>query len=594
MIFVRPPFPLVWPQNGVVMSMQPRPWPDVPELTARMARASSPKGNLAMRIREELGEVYADARFASAFGVRGRPGISPGQLMMASVLQFSENLTDRQAAEAVRDRMTWKYALGLELEDPGFDASVLSEFRSRLVAGDLTSLALDALLERLAGAGLVKAGGRQRTDSTHVLGAIRSLNRLELAGETLRAALEALAAAAPDWLAGVIDPSWQQVYSARIDNLHLPESETRRRGLMVRYGADGYFLLEQAAAPAAPAWLRELPAVQALRRIWIQQFYREATGSRQEVRRREKLPDGDGLPPGRTQLISPYDLDARYSVKRDHGWGGYKVHFTETCDVPGAPAGAGPDEGPGPDEGRGDPPNLITAVATTEATVGDAAMTTAIHEQLDGRGFLPGEHLVDSGYPSAELIVHAARTFGITLVSPLLLDTSAQARAGAGYDKAAFAIDFDARQATCPQGTASSSWSPSQKIEGEAIVVSWPKSACLPCPARQLCTSGKRRQITIRPRELHEAVAAARAEQATAQWKARYAARAGVEGTMRQATHVTGIRRARYLGLPKTRLEHNLAATAINMIRLDAYWTGHPLDRTRTGHLARLDFTLTA
>ena len=129
-----------------------------------------------MRIRDELGEVYADARFAAAFGVRGRPGISPGQLMMASVLQFSENLTGRQAAEAVRDRMTWKYALGLELEDPGFDASVLSEFGSRQVAGDLTCLALDALLERLAGLGLVRAGGWQRTDSTRVLGAIRALN----------------------------------------------------------------------------------------------------------------------------------------------------------------------------------------------------------------------------------------------------------------------------------------------------------------------------------------------------------------------------------------------------------------------------------
>jgi transposase len=594
MIFVRSPSPFVWPQNGVVMSMQPQPWPDVPELTARMARASSPKGNLAMRIREELGEVYADARFAAAFGARGRPGISPGQLMMASVLQFSENLTDRQAAEAVRDRMTWKYALGLELEDPGFDASVLSEFRSRLVAGDLTSLALDALLERLAGLGLVRAGGRQRTDSTHVLGAIRSLNRLELAGETLRAALEALAAAAPGWLAGVIDASWQQVYGARIDDLHLPASETGRRELMVRYGTDGYFLLEQVSAPGGPAWLRELPAIEALRRIWIQQFYREVTDGRQEVRRREKLPGGDGLPPGRAQLISPYDLDARYGVKRDHGWDGYKVHFTEACDAPRVPAGTGPGQGPGPDEGRGDPPNLITAVATTEATVSDAAMTTPVHQQLDGRGLLPREHLAGSGYPSAELIVHAARAFGITLVSPLLLDTSAQARAGAGYDKAAFSIDFDARRATCPQGTVSSSWSPCRKDEGEAIVVSWPKSACMPCPARQLCTSGRRRQITIRPRELHEAVAAARAEQATAQWKARYAARAGVEGTMRQATHVTGIRRARYLGLPKTRLEHTIAAAAINMIRLDAYWTGHPLDRTRTSHLARLDFTLTA
>jgi transposase len=576
------------------MSMQPRPWPEVPELTARMARASSPKGNLAMRIRDELGEVYADARFAAASGVRGRPGISPGQLMMASVLQFSENLADRQAAEAVRDRMTWKYALGLELEDPGFDASVLSEFRSRLVAGDLTSLALDALLERLAGLGLVKAGGRQRTDSTHVLGAIRELNRLELAGETLRAALEALAAAAPGWLAGVIDPSWQRVYGTRIDDLHLPEGQAGRRELMARYGTDGYFLLEQVHGPGAPGWLRELPAIQALRRIWVQQFYREVTGSRQEVRRREKLPGGDGLPPGRDCLISPYDLDARYSVKRDHGWGGYKVHFTETCDAPGPHAGADPDTGPasGTGPGRGDRPNLITAVAATEATAGDAAMTTPIHRQLAGRGLLPREHLADSGYPSAELIVHAARTFGITLVSPLLLDNSAQARAGAGYDKAAFAVDFDARQATCPQGIASSSWNPCRQHREEAIVVSWPATACLPCPVRQLCTSGRRRQITIRPRESHEALAAARAEQATAQWKARYAARAGVEGTMRQATHATGIRRARYLGLPKTQLEHTIAAAAINMIRMDAYWTGHPLDRTRTSHLARLDFTL--
>jgi transposase len=367
-----------------------------------------------MRIRDELGAVYEDAQFVTAFGVRGRPGLSPAQLMVVSVLQFAENLTDRQAAEAVRDRITWKYALGLELDDPGFDASVLSEFRSRLVAGDLTSLALDALVARLVGLGLVKAGGRQRTDSTHVLGAIRALNRLELAGETLRAALEALAVAAPGWLTGVIDPSWQQVSGARIDNLHLPESQTKRQQLMIRYGSDGYYLLDQIHGPGAPSWLRELPAVQALRRIWVQQFYREITDGRQEVlRRREPLPEGDGLPPGRDRLIFPYDLDARYSVKRDHGWGGYKVHFTETCDTPDTAADTDPDHptgadsptdtdpntAPAPDQGSGERPNLITSVATTEATVPDNAMTTPIHQQLADKDLLPAEHLVDSGYP---------------------------------------------------------------------------------------------------------------------------------------------------------------------------------------------------
>ena len=138
----------------------------------------------------------------------------------------------------------------------------------------------------------------------------------------------------------MIDESWQQVYGGRVDDLHLPESQAGRQDLMVRYGKDGYFLLEQVHGPSTQAWLRELPAVQALRRIWIQQFCREVTNGRQEVRRREKLPEGDGLPPGRDRLISPYDLDARYSIKRDHGWGGYKVHFTETCDDPGTQRGA--------------------------------------------------------------------------------------------------------------------------------------------------------------------------------------------------------------------------------------------------------------
>jgi transposase len=193
--------------------------------------------------------------------VRGKPGISPAQLAMVTVLQFAENLTDRQAADAVRGRLDWKYCLGLSLEDEGFDFSVLSEFRARLVAGGLERAILDLLLGRLKGLGLVRAGGRQRTDSTHVLAAIRGLNRVELAGETVRAALEALAAAAPDWLAGVIDASWQEVYGQRIDTLRLPASETALSKLAEQYGRDGYHLLEAVHAPAAPGWLRELPAV---------------------------------------------------------------------------------------------------------------------------------------------------------------------------------------------------------------------------------------------------------------------------------------------------------------------------------------------
>ncbi len=562
------------------MSMQPRPWPEVPAETSRVVGKAFPKGTLPIRVRDQLGSWYDDEVFTAAYGVRGRPGISPAQLAMVTVLQFTENLTDRQAADAVRGRLDWKYCLGLALEDEGFDFSVLSEFRARLVAGGVELAILDLLLDRLKGLGLVKAGGRQRTDSTHVLGRIRDLNRLELAGESVRAALEALSAAAPDWLAGVIDDSWQQVYGQRIDNLRLPGSETKRTALAVQYGRDGYHLLEALRAPGAPSWLAELPTVGALRRIWVQQYYRVIDEHGEKVVRREA--SEHGLPPGRLRLVSPYDTDARYSEKRGKGWLGYKVHFSETCSE------AADDD---PTTGLPEAPNLITNVATTEASVPDVAMTAPIHDMTLARDLAPDEHIVDAGYTSADLLL-AARARGITLLGPLLADTSPQARSG-GYTTEAFTIDWEHHQVTCPQGATSIAWSPCRQRGTETTVVKFAAATCQACPAKDRCTRSSRsgRQLTLRPREVHDAVVAARAGQDSQQWKDRYKIRAGVEGTMRQTTHVTGIRRARYLGLAKTQLEHYAAAASVNLIRLDAWWNSRPLDRTRTSHLQRLNFT---
>ncbi|MEU7004840.1 transposase [Nonomuraea sp. NPDC046570] len=160
---------------------------------------------LPVRVRDELGELFADERFVAAFGAEGRSGWSPGRLALITVLQRVEDLTDRRAAEAVRRDLSWKYALGLELDDPGFDASVLSEFRSRVIAHGLEERVLDLLLEVLKDKGLVKKGGKQRTDATHVVSAVQDLNRVELAGECVRAALEALAVAAPGWVEQVLE-----------------------------------------------------------------------------------------------------------------------------------------------------------------------------------------------------------------------------------------------------------------------------------------------------------------------------------------------------------------------------------------------------
>jgi transposase len=574
------------------MSMYPQPWPE-PSAEIAQAVASMYRGRrapLPVVIRDELGELFADGQFAEAFIAHGSPGWSPGRLALVSVLQMVENLTDRQAAEAVRDKISWKYALGLGLTDEGFDASVLSEFRSRLVEHGLQEKVLDLLLAVLVDKGLVKAGGKQRTDSTHVLAAVRDLNRLELAGETVRACLEAVAAAAPGWLAGVIDvPDWSARYGPRVDSWRLPEAKTRRQALAVSYGVDGFTLLEAVYHdPDAPSWLAQLPAVDILRMVLVQNYVVTIDRRGREVIKWREA-EVDGLPPGRSRLISPYDIDARVGAKKeDMFWRGYKVHISETADrranglVDGLVDGL---------VGGEVLPNIITHVATTDASVPDNQMTEAIHQGMAVRGLLPAEHYLDSGYPTAQLLVDSMTRYGIALVTPMLADTSVQARAGAGLHAAAFDIDFDNQQATCPQGQTSTSWTPATQRGTDTIVVKFATDTCRPCPVKAQCTTASRggRQLTIRPRQAYQALRQARSDQQTTTFKARYALRAGVEGTIRQAVAVTDIRHARYRGLAKTHLQHVNAATALNLIRVDAWLNDIPLDRRRTSHLTRLE-----
>jgi transposase len=598
------------------MSMQPAAWPEPdPQIAAAIAAMYGSRKTerpLAVEVRDRLGQWLADEDFAAAFGVRGRPGWAPSRLALVTVLQRAEKLTDRLAAEAVRIRLDWKYLLGLPVDDPGFDHTVLAEFRGKVADAGLEQLVLDALLERLAADGLVTAGGKQRTDSTHVIAAVAALNRLELAGESVRAALEALTAAHPDWLADrICVPDFARRYGTPMTSWRPPVSQAKRDELAIAYARDGYALLDAVRDPRSPGWLRELPAVEVLRRVLVQNYTRTITGSGREViKRREKAPDGDGLPPGHLRIASPYDTDARWGVKRDTFWLGYKLHVAETCDDP-PPCDCRPDTlpGDGHDAGHGPEhdaehrkgcallvfPNLITHVATTGATVTDNQMTSAIHDDLAAKDLLPGRHYLDSGYLSAALVVAEAARHGVALIGPLLADTSAQARAAGGYARADFTVDYDTETVTCPQGKRSSSWTPCTQKGQAAAVATFSSADCGPCPARAQCTTSnkKRRQLTILPRGLAEAQAATRNAEKTTGFQADYARRAGVEGTMHQAAS-HGARRSRYRGLPKTRLDHAFMATALNLLRLEAYWNGKPLDRQRTSHLARLELSLAA
>ncbi|MFF4583688.1 IS1182 family transposase [Streptomyces sp. NPDC001373] len=525
-----------------------------------------------MRIRDSLGPLFADEDFTEAFGVRGRPGISPGRLALVSILQFAENLTDRQAAHAVRARIDVKYLLGLELTDPGFDHTVLTGFRGQLLAHGLEEKILNLLLERLAEKNLVASGGRQRTDSTHVLAAVRSLNRLEFVGETLRAALEALTAAAPDWLRASMDPAWQERYGAGVDAYRLPADEQERRELARQIATDGYSLLEAVFAPETSARLRQVPALTVLRTVWVQQFTRTIADGEEEVAWRGK----DDLPPSRVLIASPYDPDARYAKKRGSAWVGYKIHVSEGCDDP--------------EEAKR--PHLTTHVVTTEATVNDAMVVEEVHDGLAGKDLLPAKHLLDAGYTSAELLLTAPVSHGVAVTGPVRSNTTRQAAPGGGFGKRAFTINWSAKQATCPTGASSRYWTEGLDNNGrDAIRIRFATTTCAPCPVRDQCTRSTQygRQLTVRPQDQDAMLERVRAEQSTDEWKQRYAARAGVEGTIHQAVATAGVRRTRYIGLAKTHLAHVLTATAISLIRLDAWWNDTPLARTRTSRLARLD-----
>ena len=545
------------------MSYQLQPITPIPDETSRIARAVFPTGTLAMDVRDELADLYQDQDFADLFATRGQAAECPWRLAVVTILQFLEGLTDRQAADAVRSRLDWKYLLGLELTDTGFHFTVLHAFRARLIAGHAELRLLTIMLERLQQAALLKARGRQRTDSTHVLAAVRTMNRLEIVGETLRFALNRLATVAPDWLRAQVTPDWFARYSVRVENYRLPKADTERTALAATIGADGFHLLRATRDPQAPVAVRTAPALDILRQVWVQQYY----GPEEPVCWRAS----GNVPPAECLIHSPYDIEARYSIKRGMPWLGYKVHLTETCDE--------------------DTPHLITQVETTAATVQDDAVTARIQDDLAARGIVPAVHLVDAGYTTAGHLVTSRDEHGIDLVGPVAASAGWQARAGNGFDLDHFVLDWDNRTAICPQGKQSRPWEEGETPAGrQQIKVRFHAGDCRTCVCREACTRRKTepRALTLLPRAEYEALLAARLRQETPIYKEVYARRAGIEGTLAQGIRVSDLRHSRYLGLARTHLQQIIIAVALNLLRTLAWLHDVPRAPTRVSRFAAL------
>lgn len=416
------------------------------------------------------------------------------------------------------------------------------------------------VLDTLVDAGLLHARGRQRSDSTHVLGQLRTLSRLALVGETMRHALNDLAEVAPDGLLAHLDPAWAERSAVRVEEDRLPKATADRTLLEVAIGEDGYALLDAVFAADAPADRWQRPAVQILRGIWLQQ-----DDGLHDVRWRSR----DDRPPHALLLTSPYETEARFATKRETSWTGSKVHLSETCDD--------------------DQPHLMTNVETTPSTTNDVGVTETIHAHVAARDLLPTEHLVDTGYVASEVLV-ASQQQEIDLVGPALSDKSWQARQPDGLDLRCFAINWEAQQVICPAGKVSVRWTPgvdTQGVRQDIIAVPFDPDDCRDCPVRPRCTQAKTgpRTMRLRPQEQHEALQRAKAS-----------GHRGVQGVVcgpvghrrhlvARGSRAFGLRSARYRGQAKTHLQHILIA--INLVRVFAWIQEIPRAVTRQSAFAR-------
>ena len=544
------------------MSMYPHPIAPIPAETAQLAWKINPKGTLIMRLRDRLGSLYQDEDFVGLYPATGQPAFAPWQLAVVVVFEYVEGLTDRQAAEAVRNRIDWKYALSLELTDGGFDASILSEFRQRLSEHQQAGLLLEKLVQTGLQEGWIRSTSKVRTDSTHILAKVRRLNQLELVGETLRATLDALSSAAPAWVGGHLPAEWGMRYGLLINERRLPKSEAERERWAKQVGADGFALQHLLQDSSTPAALRKLPQVQRLQMVWQQCYQRDEQG-------RVKWRDGPRVE-AKERLISPYETDARVGCKGNQTWLGYRTHLTETCEA--------------------DLPELIVQVQTTPAPINDVEQLQPIQQDLLQQGLRPHEQLVDGGYLDSEQMLASAQ-LGIEVHGPALSDQSWQARAPGGYTLKAFAVDWQQQSVRCPQGQQSQSWQVARRgKQAGSITVLFAHATCASCPVRGQCTRSLKqgRKLTLPPQARAEVLARNREQATDAAYQRQYALRSGVEACISQEVRRLHSRQARSRGEPAVQLQQVLCAVALNFIRLDAWWQRPKRGKLRRGRFGRL------
>lgn len=543
------------PLEKYCMSLRREELPPIPEETAALARAvNKKKKNLYINFADKMGSIYETNDFEEAYPTRGQRGINPILLILITIIQFIENLSDREVMDQIRNRVDLKYFLHLPLTHQAYDHSVLSEFRQRLLKLGPTKILLDKLLVTAQENGLVK-GSKQRTDSTHVLAAVRDLNRLELVHETFRMALETCAELQWDWTLKIAKRGWSQKYGHPCFNFRIPKKDKDKADWIAGIGEDGFYLLN-AIDKSKKTDLAKHPSIKTLRKVWEQQFITDSENSKKGPRLRKETEQSTAVS---AMIVNPHDLDARLGNKRGTQHKGYKTHITETCDD--------------------NYPNLISHVETTPATTTDVEVRPLIERRLEDKGCTPEKHVVDAGYTDVESMVEAIQR-GIDVIGPMQMPTTWQEKAGNGYALSDFEIDWHNMEVTCPEGRTTAHWS--ERPKESSIHVKFQTEDCGRCPVRGDCTKGVGpRSLQFKDFGLFQALAGLRNRQNTKKFKKLYDKRAGVEGTISLTIRQSDSRRSRYIGLAKTHLHIVAAAVGVNLVRLSNWILDIPRQGTR-------------
>lgn len=501
---------------------------EIPADIKELGQTLLPETNVYRLIGDKLADLVKDSDFVDLYDELGGPALSPSMLAMVTVFQMLEKLPDRQASEAVVLRIDWKYALHLPLDYTGFAYTNLSHFRARLLAHQAEYRVFDQLLKKLTEMGFIRSRGKQRTDSSHVLGLVAKLSRLELVSETLRVTLHAIQRRSAEWVQGHIPVALQDQYLLRRSDYQLSQSEVAHQ--LEQTGADGWWLLQQLTP--TPDEFAEVHEIETLRRVWQQQYAIDENGSYGGPR--QKL-DGTDL------IQSPHETEVRYSEKRGKGWQGYRGQLTETAETKGDPC-------------------FIVDVAITNAQLHDVRALPAIQERLDTRGLLPCEQIVDQAYVSTDQIA-ASEVKGIRLHGPMPTPPKTPF-----FPTETFQFNLEKRVAICPGNKVSESGTLSHRQNGTDEYVFFFGKQCQACPIRAQCTTSKEGR-TVRYHIHHLCLEVRYAEMKTEDFWLEMKLRPPVEGTISQIVRL-GARKARYRGGQKVNLQWVFTAIAINFRRL--------------------------